>query len=921
VKEIATQRHHTASTLAQLAGGGSGVVVVTQRPRVPAGISDVDTEPEASALSRPMAAPVGEGPRVSSHTLRLEQAGNVTAGSAPHTTLYAGQAQPPQATPAAASPAVPSAQSKVEAIVKEALRQRDYQKASEAYAKATPEERELIIAEVVNEATAVLRNDNAALTDTSTGGSMNPQARADSAIKSVNAMVQRLDKAFAGAVADEAMEVFKQFYRSHLAQMPGGSGFGRDGIKELALLSGRIAGTSQGDLAIAGFVTMHAWDGATVAEAQSKGAGDAYAIAYAAYVKTQTGDASFVPRSLAEARVALQDKLDSDMRALAEHGKEMAWVAKHVCEPLGPELAQKALDGYLASKSADWKKEDEALRGRVVESRDRLARHMIALNKIAPALAPSMREQWEAIAKDPVASQAIVDALENDPDLIKGDGLKDVAELLETLRKEIRPVGQLAFLTLRMANVLAAGFMDKTVLKKLAGLKPGDPAGAVKIAEALDGLRNKWFAKILGWSEADLDQAISIVKEAAAGYAKNSRLVKLAMKYRKLTEMEAGELAVQLDAAVTAKFIAGINKLELRAFDGATLAGQMMKGLVAAVAIGLNFAVSLNATIDHFDEVKLTRTVTLGALAAQRGADLLVKLGVDPTSAVGRYAALLLGGVPGAGTVARAAGWVGAKLADVPGVARLVNVGRSVKLATVPIGEVYLEIYAALEAANAVKAAKAGDAVQTGISSVSAVGFGLAMAPRFGAAARTGPWGIVIAAVAAFGQMIYDDVKDAHQYEKASEICLKAAGFNPVAAAKLSRQPSYLSWTAGAGQMPLLAQLAKYRNESVLELVNDLTTYKVTERGEMVDVEIPDRVNRLSEVLLWEMNEGRGDPTAHRDDGKWYPAQPPERQLSPEAAQRRRWNTEMRLFESALVREKILDPKKVMPDEPFWQDP
>jgi hypothetical protein len=121
--------------------------------------------------------------------------------------------------------------------------------------------------------------------------------------------------------------------------------------------------------------------------------------------------------------------------------------------------------------------------------------------------------------------------------------------------------------------------------------------------------------------------------------------------------------------------------------------------------------------------------------------------------------------------------------------------------------------------------------------------------------------------------------------------------------------------------MPRLAQLAAFRGVPVLELVNDLTTDEATERGETVYVENPDRARRLSDILLSEMNEGRGDPTAHRDDGKWYPAQPPERQLSPEAAQRRRRNTEMRLFESALVREKILDPKKVMPDEPFWQDP
>jgi len=161
VVETATQQ--TASPHIQPAGGGSGVAV-PRRPKVPAGISDVGTKPHAPAPSGPVAAPVGAEPRLSSRTLQLEaQAGNVTAGSAPHTTLFAGQDQPPQATPEVVSPA-----DRVKAIVKEALLQRDYRTAlSKAYVKATPEEQELmwkntdvraVIAEIVRPATAVLTN-------------------------------------------------------------------------------------------------------------------------------------------------------------------------------------------------------------------------------------------------------------------------------------------------------------------------------------------------------------------------------------------------------------------------------------------------------------------------------------------------------------------------------------------------------------------------------------------------------------------------------------------------------------------------------------------------------------------------------------------------------------------------------------------
>jgi hypothetical protein len=321
-----------------------------------------------------------------------------------------------------------------------------------------------------------------------------------------------------------------------------------------------------------------------------------------------------------------------------------------------------------------------------------------------------MSEQWEAISTDPVACQAIVDALENDPDLIKGDGLKDVAGLLATIQKMIqkekRPLGQLAFLAVRMTNVTATAFLRRTVLEKLDGLRPDDPAGAVKIAQALAGLRNKWFAKILGWSEADLDQAVAIVNEAAAGYARNTMLLE--------TGVDPGRIA-QLDAAVTAKFTTGMNTLESRmaALNGATMAGRMMKGLVAAMGIYIYTWGSLQATIAQPDVEKAARTGAMGALASIRTFDLLVSLGVSPTSKVGRYAAAKLGHVPGVGRLA-------AKLAGVPGVSRLVGGKFAAKLATVPIADVYLEIYALLEAVKGGKAAFAGDVVQAVLSGVAA---------------------------------------------------------------------------------------------------------------------------------------------------------------------------------------------------------
>jgi hypothetical protein len=335
----------------------------------------------------------------------------------------------------------------------------------------------------------------------------------------------------------------------------------------------------------------------------------------------------------------------------------------------------------------------------------------------------------------------------------------------------------------------------------------------------------------------------------------------------------------RLDSAVKADFLEEMNKLEARtvAFNKATAAGKLMRGLVVAVAVGLNFAGSLKALMDKPDAVKGIRTADLGALALQRTCDLLVSLGVaSPTSAVGRYAAATLG--------------------DVAVIGRLVGP----KLGRAPLGEVYLEIYAILEAANAVRSAFGlGVPQDTGtaiFSGVSAVGFGMTAAPRFGAAALTGWIGMGIAAVAIIGQTIYDGVKDAHKYEKASEICLRAAGFNDVhdvAAAKFSRQAGYLSGAVGDAQIPFLMEYAAFKKMTVVELLTWVTSLA------------PDQISDLSNDVLKVLDEVAGIQEA----------QAQRHEMSADVTRRQFQALEMDKFERKLARDKIPIPVAGKPSQ------
>jgi hypothetical protein len=876
-------RSQAASTSAQPAAGKSIGVGVKPQPKMPAGIADVATRPQDPLPWRPMAAPVGGEPLVAARTLQFGEA--------------AGPQSPGGSGANSAAPSCSLAEASVnakEAVVSEALKERDpvrsLQILNRGYAAASPDVRKLIaedditrfvVAEAVKNATVALTDQTVVVIDKHDRRAA-PQGRADHVIEQIHQLVRGFDKGFAGIVVNEAMPVFRGFYQSSQSQpysrLPDGSLLGYDGVAALASLADQIAGSPEGDAAISDFATMKAWHGEAMLDALASGTGRAYAAAYGHLMETKTGDSTFVRRSLAASSMAQLGRLRGFAAdhgdALGEHGAQMARIADDFA--LFPaDRYKKAMDAYRASMDAGWQHKETALEHTIVEDGKYLLRHLTALNKIAEetGLTDEWQAEWEAIANDPKASNAINAALEKDSDLVEDDGLKQVAGLLETLRKEPGPTGKLAFLTLRMTSVAANAFLLGTVLKKLNAIKPGDPAGAVKITEALAGLRNPWFARMLGLklSEADLNRAVEIVTKASVKYADNAAL--LAAGTTTPEELAALSAKVaKLNAAASKEFYEEIDKFGTRvaAFNRATLAGQMMRGLVVSVAVGLNFVASLDATIDHPDGVRIVRTVDLGLLGAQRTSDLLVSLGVDPNSAIGRYAA--------------------AKLGDVPGIGRLVGAN----LASVPIGEVYLMIYAVLEAVNAARSAFGWgvpkDTVQASLSAVSAVGFGLAFARAYRAAKWTGPWGILIAAAAARGQMMYDGSKAAHQDEEKIKICLKAAGVESDHRARvLSRQMGYRSSVPGHSQLRLVSEYALSRNLDVVDWINSMES----------DVQ----VDRLSNVAKMELNNGQENPSQYRP-------QP----VSPDVLASDEADT-MNEFERQLILHRVIGYKPILPGQ------
>jgi hypothetical protein len=356
-------------------------------------------------------------------------------------------------------------------------------------------------------------------------------------------------------------------------------------------------------------------------------------------------------------------------------------------------------------------------------------------------------------------------------------------------------------------------------------------------------------------------------------------------------------------AAPTAEDFAARDKLQaeagrlndelgkIEAFGRSKVPGRMMR-LLGAGMIVLGAVSSLKAFIDKPDWVEGLKTADLGLLAGHEVSGVLVRLGVvGPTSAIGRYAGARFGGAR--------LGALGSTLGK--GVARMAR------------GRVLVQGYAVFEAVDALRSAFGiwGSPQDTGaavLSGMSAVGFAMTAAPAseaaaFEAASWSGPVGWAIVAGVVVGRSVYEGVKDAHKYEAASKICLKAAGFNEVAAAKLCRQAAYLSAVSGTGQMSFLAKWAHYRGMTMVALrdwINKLT---------------PEQVEALSDQVLFALNEGVGDMSRHQQQwvGAGLQDKSPVAKVSPEEAAKRWADIEMSVFEQGLVSDKVLAPDKATP--------
>lgn len=678
---------------------------------------------------------------------------------------------------------------------------------------------------------------NQPLTDKPSNGSL-PQAQTAASMQRLDQITQGLDKQTAAALVEQTLPGYESFAKANVDNFGGGSPLATQGTTSLMNVTSRIAGTAQGDAAIARYAGSGAWNTDAVRNAIGNGADPAYAIEFGKQMKAAGSDpkyvvqtindgitqrdlskigdgespaatldvakrmdaagldASGVVKTATDGVQTFKDKVADDVKKLAQHDAELSWLVQNDGAGLSPQQLNKAVSDYRAGKGADWQNEETKLRQQLAADGTKLTEQMIALNEKAPSGSSSaVDDTLKKIANDPSAGLAISTALQTDPKLADNAHAASMANLFA--------FSKLGDVARKFTNEAASAYVRSHVLDKMQGVNLQDPASVAAAKQAIGDLKNENFAKLVGVTKGDLDKAVKAVQDAVDGAG--------------TTPAEANKALQDLNKKLDTD--AALSKT----FNKETVPGQLLRGIGVAFA-GASLYNSYNKAAANPGDIQNDLKLMLDAAGfAQKNAEILVGLGaVDKASKIGQF-----GGE-----------W---KLA-----------------ARATAGDLIAGVSAVFDGISAVRSGFGiGTAQDTGnaiFSATTAVGGALTVAPAFGAAAWLGPVGLGVTAVGVLGKMAYDAIKDAHQYEGASKKFLLSAGYNEAAANALSKQGGVLSGAAGSGQLPFLQKYAELKHVSpdrLQQWVNSLS---------------PDQVEQLSKRVLQSAGDSEGDPS-HFTDG------------------------------------------------------
>jgi LysM repeat protein len=572
-----------------------------------------------------------------------------------------------------------------------------------------------------------------------------------------------LDPVLTSELVEAALPELEQAFAESVNSNYGALRTGTQGMHHLLNLTGRL--DPQADqrslerLSAMGFYHMHG-----ISQHLAEGGSLNYPLALTGHYEgdfpTMLTEGDILP-GLAQNTQRIGEHVD----AYQNHLLELTWLEENGGSVMTDDQLADAVDQYESNK--DWQKKATDLRDQLADDGEQVLDNLAAIDAHYPELFEGEGEfatelqnmgsaeldarlnrienpEVRAFARELIASFdnpdtfiALSMALDRDPSLLSDP-------------QSMQLLGQYGRLTDRgrkFVEETATQIIRRTVLPEFASLDPANPKSYQYAQNALDNFNSKSTARLLGVTEADLDEAMKVIERAMPQPGESTvdaraRLQTMNDDFERLGSTRSG----------------------VRAFNRDTAPGQVLRllGVVGNSAVMFNSHTNLVNDPNVWTALKLSLDT---AGVAQKTTELLIGAGMFEKG----------------GTLDRL-------------------VGGSNRMPVKVLG-VLTSLY---DFRNAWQAGSQGDAGAAAL--YASIGVGGVMA-AVGTGSMWGPVGIGVVLLGTGVQMKYDQVKLANQYQTETTVkFLVNAGFSETAAQTLSDQSG-----KGYSVLPLLERYANSR--------------------------------------------------------------------------------------------------------------
>jgi len=690
---------------------------------------------------------------------------------------------------------------------------------NQAYVHASPEVQQRILAQSGTQ--TILKNAAAQeMQPLSTARDGNDFLHQIAALKqsltNLDKSAAQLDPTLAAGLVTQALPALNQF-NTQYAKQHGGAGIASDPLHAGAVsmesvmdISGHIAGTPQGDAAIAQLANIGFWNAGAAGDAFANGASAAYPEAIAQLEISRGQDPTNVMSVIQQGVKAGQQRVQNDVQALGEHNAELNWLVQNIGPAMTPEQLQQAISKYESQNG--WTQKNDQLTQQVLADATTLTQNMkllTGLAQAAPQAAANLNVQGtiSSVLDDKTTGYALTLAAGQNPGLYGDDKGQSFLNLVSGLK--LGDQGR------KTAQLIGSLYVRSMITKALKGIDWNAPDPLGQARNIIDSLKSPGLSNWMGVNDQTVwNSAVKTVSEHLVDPGDSPDAMK-----GKLKEMDQA-----------------LNKL--KALSASTPAGQLLRSIAVAYAFAstVNDAQKFQAA-EGAPEKTLTGLETLTAAAGllQKGANLANGFGwVQPKTLLASFAKDTANG-----TISL----VGGALDLVEAVRSYFGLGEKQDIGN--------GAFSTMSGLGGI-AYGASQFAETGVfDSVGEAVFGVAGGTF---AAGLGLVGVGLVAASVLGSAIYKQNQQDHQYEGAAQNFLQwGGGYSPAAASALSPEGGLLSGAGGVSGVPFLMKYAAMEHLSTAQLqkwVNSMT---------------PDQLHTLDKLLLQTAGDSNGNPANFTD--------------------------------------------------------